>query len=363
VGGGRALGGLPYARRRSPRGVAWKPAPSRRVPKRDVRAEAPLTRSTVTVPRDPARAASASASAAVRRRGSCRSESSGGELSEGEPPGWRARPGVSCRRAPCRGSARRPPARPGSPPCVRACDRRRWGDRARAGPRRRRSRDRRRPARSRGCRCPRAYGRRGLLGRRAGPYGLYGGVGEGGRMAGIAGRSRASARRGRAVRNPGPRSRSPGPRSRNRGPRSTDRVRPECVEGGEARVVAEEVRVFGGTVGVARGACARVAGRGHAREPGLGQGLAPLAGVGRRAQPVHRAVHRELRGAEPLHHIAAAGLAALLEGGQDAVDGGEAALHALRGDRAPGDHAVPVEQGTGQGVGAHGGVGLKAGEQ
>ena len=68
------------------------------------------------------------------------------------------------------------------------------------------------------------------------------------------------------------------------------------------------------------------------------------------AQPVHRAVHRELGGAQPLDHIAAAGLAAVLEGGQHPVGGGEAALDALRGDRAPGDHAVPVEQGAGQRV-------------
>ena len=52
----------------------------------------------------------------------------------------------------------------------------------------------------------------------------------------------------------------------------------------------------------------------------------PVAGRTDRAQPVHRAVHRELRGAQALDHIAAARLAAVLERGQHAVDGGETAL-------------------------------------
>ncbi|GAA2911590.1 hypothetical protein GCM10011428_27750 [Streptomyces violaceus] len=94
-----------------------------------------------------------------------------------------------------------------------------------------------------------------------------------------------------------------------------------------------------------------------------GQVLASVAGVGHRAQAVHGAVHRELRRAEPLHHIAAAGLAALLEDGQDAVRRREPALDALRRDRAPGHHAVPVEKGAGEGVGAHRGVRLVGREQ
>ncbi len=70
-----------------------------------MRAEAPLTRSTVTVPRAPARAASASATAAAP----------GGRVSRGR----RASTAASCRRAPYRPSAPRPPARPGSRPCAR----------------------------------------------------------------------------------------------------------------------------------------------------------------------------------------------------------------------------------------------------
>ncbi len=45
---------------------------------------------------------------------------------------------------------------------------------------------------------------------------------------------------------------------------------------------------------------------------------------------------------QSFHHITPAGLAAVLEGGQDAVHGGEAALDPFRGDGAPGHHAVPV---------------------
>lgn len=95
----------------------------------------------------------------------------------------------------------------------------------------------------------------------------------------------------------------------------------------------------------------------------LRQGFAAVAGVRHRAQAVHRAVHRELCRAEPLHHVAAPCLAALLEGGQDAVRRREAALYAFRGDGAPGDHAVPVEEGAGEGVCAHGGVRFARGEE
>ncbi|CAM5231086.1 hypothetical protein SHIRM173S_10157 [Streptomyces hirsutus] len=73
---------------------------------------------------------------------------------------------------------------------------------------------------------------------------------------------------------------------------------------------------------------------------GPGEGVAPLAGVGRRAEAVHRTVHGELGGPQALHHVAATGLTGLLEGRQNTVDRGETALDALGGDRAPGDHPV-----------------------
>ncbi|GAA3487906.1 hypothetical protein GCM10018987_19880 [Streptomyces cremeus] len=66
--------------------------------------------------------------------------------------------------------------------------------------------------------------------------------------------------------------------------------------------------------------------------------------------------------AEPLDHVTPAGLPAVLERGEDAVDRGEAARDALGGHRAARDDAVPVQEGTGQGVGAVGGVGLRGGQ-
>lgn len=114
--------------------------------------------------------------------------------------------------------------------------------------------------------------------------------------------------------------------------------------------------VVGGVEGVEEALTGDRAG-GRARRGGWCS--AAFAGVGHRAQPVHRAVHRELCRAEPLDHIAAAGLAAVLEGGQDAVHRGEAALDALGADRASGHHPVPVEEGAGERVGTHGGVRLR----
>ena len=100
------------------------------------------------------------------------------------------------------------------------------------------------------------------------------------------------------------------------------------------------------------------------RRAGAGAvGFAAVAGVGHRTEAVDGAVHGELGGAEALDHIATACLAAVLEGGQDAVHRREAAFDALCGDRSPGHHAVPVQKDAGQGVGAHRGVVLAVREQ
>ena len=117
-----------------------KPAASRRGPRGEVRAEAPLTRSTVTVPREPARAAAARASAAGAQAGR---RPSGPAVRVGGPgqQGLAAALHVerSARRRPA--TTREPALRPGLWPAPgRAA-------RARGGPRRRRSRGRRRPGR------------------------------------------------------------------------------------------------------------------------------------------------------------------------------------------------------------------------
>ena len=148
-----------HARIRRPRGVAMKPAASRRGPMGEVRAEVPFTRSTVTVPREPARAAAARASAAGRRRGSSRGL--------GVPVGGPGQQGLAAALHVER-SARRRRGPPGSPPCGPVCVRLRWVARAREGRRRTRSRGRRRPGRRLGgrlgCACGAGRGRSGREG-------------------------------------------------------------------------------------------------------------------------------------------------------------------------------------------------------
>ncbi|GAQ57507.1 hypothetical protein a10_07377 [Streptomyces acidiscabies] len=138
------------------------------------------------------------------------------------------------------------------------------------------------------------------------------------------------------------------------------------VRGGVVR--RRVIRVRGVAVGrVVRGR--PDAARGARREAVVGrsrrgrEGLVAVAGVGHRAQAVDGAVHGELGGAEALHDIPPAGLAAVLEDRQHAVRRGETALDALGGDRAPGDHAVPVEEGAGQRVRADGRVALGGREE
>lgn len=96
---------------------------------------------------------------------------------------------------------------------------------------------------------------------------------------------------------------------------------------------------------------------------GCGTRLRTVAGGGRGAQPVHRAVHRELRRPQALDDIAAPGLPVVLEGGQHTVRRGEAAFDALGLDRAPGHHPVAVQQRAGQGVSTVCGVGFGGGQQ
>ena len=75
-----------------------------------------------------------------------------------------------------------------------------------------------------------------------------------------------------------------------------------------------------------------------------GTTVRPALGVGQRPHPVHRPGQRELRPAESLDEVAAAALAGLLHGAQYRVHRGEAARDPLGGHRAPGQHAVPLEQ-------------------
>ena len=71
----------------------------------------------------------------------------------------------------------------------------------------------------------------------------------------------------------------------------------------------------------------------------------------------------ELGGAQPVDEVAAPAAAGVLEGREHLVGGGEPARLPLADDGAADDHAVPVEQALGGGVGAAGRVGVEGGQQ
>ena len=73
----------------------------------------------------------------------------------------------------------------------------------------------------------------------------------------------------------------------------------------------------------------------------VGDGVGGLAGG---AQPVDRAGQRELRGTEPVDEVAAPDATGFLHRAQDRIDGAEAAVDALGGDRLAGQDAVPLEE-------------------
>lgn len=128
-----------------------------------------------------------------------------------------------------------------------------------------------------------------------------------------------------------------------------------------ARLVPGPVRRLrpgqGGPVRVGR------VGRCEDQGTGVGARLRTVPGGGDGAEPVDRAVHRELRRPQSLHDVAPARLSVVLEDRQHPVRRREPALDALRLDGAPGHHAVPVQQRAGQGVGAVRGLGFDGRKQ
>ena len=173
-----------------------------------------------------------------------------------------------------------------------------------------------------------------------------------GRRSRTAGSCRPARRRGRARRRPAPPARRPcGPAGVPSGRCPGSLVVPSARRRGPARAGPRRRRWPGRWR------------RAPAPAPGARPASAPRWGGRRRGAGRRRRCVGELRGAERLDEVAAAHPAGLLGGGQHAVDAGEPARHLLGHDRAPGHHAVAVEEHLGGGVGAHGGVALDLGQQ